>query len=94
MPIYEFQCGWCGRTAEKYMSVDEWKTEKISCPNCGRKANKVFSACRQREFTARYIRDIQDKPVFVRNSAELRGEINRFNDSELAAKQGKISVYE
>ena len=94
MPIYEFQCGWCGHTTERYMPISAYKVTHVACEKCDRVANRLFSSCRQRSFESQYVRDIQDQPVFVRNKQDLRNAISEFNESPLAAKQGKVSIYE
>ena len=41
MPVYEFKCD-CGEITEDIVRVD---TRKIRCPKCGKKAEKILSAC-------------------------------------------------
>jgi putative FmdB family regulatory protein len=41
MPVYEFVCS-CGEVTEELAKMD---TRSITCPKCGKKANKIISAC-------------------------------------------------
>jgi putative FmdB family regulatory protein len=41
MPVYEFECS-CGEVTEELTKMD---TRSISCPKCGKKAQKIMSAC-------------------------------------------------
>ncbi|MGD8367551.1 MAG: zinc ribbon domain-containing protein [Desulfobacterales bacterium] len=41
MPVYEFKCE-CGEITEDLVRVD---TREIPCPKCGKKAEKILSAC-------------------------------------------------
>lgn len=42
MPIREYQCEKCGKTAEKLEKMDDRK-ESIECGDCGGKAIKIYS---------------------------------------------------
>ncbi|HHP7235259.1 MAG TPA: FmdB family zinc ribbon protein [Desulfobacterales bacterium] len=41
MPVYEFKCE-CGEVTEDLVRMG---TESISCPKCGKTANKIMSRC-------------------------------------------------
>lgn len=41
MPIFEFKCGGCGKIFEKLSKAAD---RKADCPDCGKKAEKIFSA--------------------------------------------------
>ncbi|HSR09954.1 MAG TPA: zinc ribbon domain-containing protein [Thermodesulfobacteriota bacterium] len=41
VPIYEYQCPGCSHKFEKIQSVSE--KEKIACPKCGGRAERVLS---------------------------------------------------
>jgi putative FmdB family regulatory protein len=40
MPLYEYECGECGRQFESYRRLSEVKDEE-ACPACGARAKKV-----------------------------------------------------
>lgn len=39
MPIYDFECGECGY---EFDSIEKSSVKIIDCPECGKKAKKVF----------------------------------------------------
>ena len=41
MPVYEFECS-CGKVSEELVKMG---THSITCPQCGKRANKILSAC-------------------------------------------------
>jgi len=93
MPIYEFKCTKCGKVFERIMPVYSYRNSGAIC-DCGDVALRQISAHRVRSFNPQFVEDIQDKPVYVRNKQELTDAVNKFNDSELASKQGKVRRYE
>ena len=42
MPIYEFECEWCGEKFEKFCNIN-FDESKICCPMCAMVAKKVIS---------------------------------------------------
>jgi putative FmdB family regulatory protein len=45
MPIYEYECPYCGKTDEVMMlSPGKKRYQKIICPSCGYEMVKVMSA--------------------------------------------------
>ena len=92
MPIYDYSCKNCGNVFERFAKIGE----KVGpCPLCSSEdITLVPSVFRAKAWNPQFVRDIQDKPIFVRNRNELRDSINKFNDSELASIQGKVAVYE
>jgi len=93
MPLYEFKCRCCGLLFEKILKIDEF-TDRFVCDECNDIAYLQISKSNFKVFESQYVRDIQDKdPPYVRNRQELTDAINRFNDTELASKQGKLAVY-
>ena len=92
MPIYEYRCTKCKHQFEVYEKInsDGWQ----NCPKCKGIGIRVLSAPVVKSFNPQSIDDIQDKPVYVKNKQEVTDAVNKFNDSELASKQGKVRVYE
>jgi len=92
MPIYEYKCTKCKHEFEVYEKVNDFSFH--SCPKCNGMTIRLLSAPVVKSFNPQSIDDIQDKPVYVKNKQEVTDAVNKFNDSELASKQGKVRVYE
>lgn len=45
MPLYDFTCPACDATFERLTSIGA-ANRSIECPNCGREAERILSACR------------------------------------------------
>lgn len=91
VPIYEYKCIVCEHEFENIDAID---AKEPQCVDCGGDTYRMLSAHRPRSFDSQFVRDIQNEPVYVRNKQELTDAVNRFNDGELADKQGKVRVYE
>lgn len=49
MPLYEFECGQCGRSFDRVLTLSEVQNEKVTCPHCGSgKVRKLISSGRVR----------------------------------------------
>lgn len=91
MPLYEYKCNSCKHEFEQFGHVDDKLT---ICPECGMTGTRQLSKPNVHVFVAQHVRDIQDSnPPYVRNRQELTDAVNRFNDTELASKQGKIAAF-
>ncbi len=95
MPIYQFKCNVCNKLIDRYLPLSEWNVEQ-QCELCGSNMNKVFSASEIRSFKPQIIDlvDEKEKPIYVRNSSELRDSIKRYNDTPQAQKTGKVAILE
>ena len=63
------------------------------CPECNDIAKRQISKFNFKMFPACHVTDIQhENPPYVRNWQELTDALNRFNDTELASKQGKLAA--
>jgi putative FmdB family regulatory protein len=91
MPIYEFKCIKCGRVQEYYLKPHEIK-KKRRCDMCFGKLAQVFSVFTPKTYNEDCVRDLQHEPVRIGRKQDITDAINRFNDSELASKQGKVSA--
>ena len=98
MPLFDFACEECNVVLyDQYRNHSEMHVEAFPhCPKCGEKTKVMYQTVTHstRNFEAQWVRDIDDKPVFVRNRSELRDAIERHNDTELASKQGRLRTYE
>jgi NAD-dependent SIR2 family protein deacetylase len=98
MPLFDFKCPECG-----YVMKDQYRNKSEMenccfphCDKCGTVTEVMFNTITSNcvNFEAQWIRDISNRPVFVRNKSELNDAIAKFNDTELASKQGRVHVYE
>lgn len=98
MPLFDFKCPECGHEhIDVYRNVSEMENCCFPfCDKCGNKTEVMYHRITTNcvNFEAQWVRDIDDKPVFVRNRNELRDAIARHNDSELASKQGRLRTCE
>ena len=91
MPLYDYKCPSCDFVFERVGMIDE---DRAKCPECDGLAKRQISRFNVHVFVSQHVRDIQDaNPPYVRNRQELRDAVNRFNDTELASKQGRIAAF-
>jgi putative FmdB family regulatory protein len=90
MPLYDFRCKTCDFEFERIMSVHD---EYVKCPECNGLSFKAISKPNIKVFRPQFLEHLQHENVpYVRNRQEVTDAINRYNDGELASKQGKLSV--
>ena len=97
MPLYEFECK-CGAIFEKFLKLELFEKE-IKCTNCGGLAQLNIKPVKSKVFRKQHLDgvctdNINYKPTVVGSKQEVVDAMNRFNDSEIASKQGKVVIAE
>lgn len=96
MPLYEFECK-CGYIFEEFRKLELYEQE-IKCKQCGGLAQLVLKPLRVKMFKTQELHGVnigkEYKPTIVRNKQDVVDAMNRFNDSEIASKQGKVTIAE
>jgi putative FmdB family regulatory protein len=90
MPLYDFKCKSCDFGFEQVAKIID---EYVYCPECDGLAFRQISKPNIHVFKAQVLENLQhENAPYVRNRQELTDAINRYNDGELASKQGKAAV--
>lgn len=97
MPLYDHRCLDCNLVFERYLSVSEVNeydkgTFKVLCDCGSHKTIRVLSEFFPRAFQPQHLRDLCHDAPYVRNTAEMKDAIKRFNDSDLGRKQGAVRI--
>ena len=94
MPLYEFECE-CGKFTEFFKLKDFRR--KITC-KCGREAKLIISPVKSKVFRTQHLHGVEtgleETAHIVRNKQDVIDARNRYNDSQIATKQGKVSIME
>jgi len=93
MPLYDFKCDDCNIEFEAFGGRN---IKSAMCPKCNKlTSHKLISAPGKVENFEDYLEeDITGKPIHIKHKQDLRDAIARYNDSELAAKTGKLAIYD
>lgn len=97
MPLYEFECK-CGSIFEKFNKLEFFEKE-VKCNQCGGFAQLNIKPVKSKVFQKQHLDGVCTdgltyQPTIVGSKQEVVDAVNRFNDSEVASKEGKVVVVE
>jgi|SRR3972149_7497390 len=96
MPIYEYKCNDCGILFERFYSLKEYdriqKFYVVICNKCKGEATQQISKTFGRVFKGQRLTMLSEEAPYAGSMREVKDHINRYNDSELAQKQGRVAL--